>query len=574
MPDPLRESRSSAPELRRIAAEAALAGAVVAALFAVLVAAIDNVHLVTTNGLWKSIKVATFVEAPGRSASPSNLLYYPVTGILTWILPDSAFGAVWRKMAFLNAAWSGLAVAATFAVVRVLGAGRLGATSAALFQAGCGFFLALGITNEDIMGGYALLVSSVACATWGLHRPGRGGTVATALAAILFVACWFWEWRLLFPIAPAYAVALAAAAAPLRHRVRRALLFVGISGSLVVAAAIVAHLFDDRHSVGGWILGLIWTGKGVGTGWGGFAARKWLFLWIGMTQYWVGGLNVGVLEWLSHGWNGARTALVLAAEAGLAAFLLVSGLRRLGDPAWRTFGFLAGGTFLGGQVMNLYSQPQDPQMQLNPMFWLPIAWGLAVAALARRTRSRTFAVLALAASAAWLPGNLFVSDAFWIRRGGDSQMLQQVRAFETKGELERSLYVFNGFDGILSWVAVEVDWEYPPTLATSPQASPRFKGLFLLEQATEYPRLSADESAALVAERLADAEGRGFRIVIHDLWEWPVETFVDSFSTVSGPEKPTAIHRMLHERYEGTKIFEVDGLGRFYELRRKEETGT
>ena len=30
--------------------------------------------------------------------------------------------------------------------------------------------------------------------------------------------------------------------------------------------------------------------------------------------------------------------------------------------------------------MNLYSQPQDPQMQINVMVWLTIGWALILAA--------------------------------------------------------------------------------------------------------------------------------------------------------------------------------------------------
>ncbi len=570
MADPRGPGAATSPSLGLLLLEAAAVLLVAALLYALLVSSLENVHLVTTNGLWKSLKVATFVEDPAGSASPSNLIYYPITGILTWLAPEAWFGPFWLRMAYLNALWAGIALACLWVIVRTLGGGRLTAAAAVLFQAGCGFFLALGITNEDIMGGYALMLASITCAVWGLHREGRGGTLATVLAALLFDLCWFWEWRLLFPIAPAFAVALVAGTAPPRLKVRRALLFVAVASSLLLSAAILANHFHER-SVMRWVYGLLWTGKGVGTGWGGFAARKWAFLWIGMTQYWVGGVNIGQLEYLQLGANLLRSAAVLAAEIALGLFLLALGVRRWRDGAWRTFGFLAGGTFLGGQMMNLYSQPQDPQMQINPMFWLPVAWGFAIAALVpRRARFSSVAgAAALAASAVWLPLNLFATNGFWSLRGGDSQMLTQVHALAEQGDLDRTLYIFNGFEGILSWIAVEVGWKYPPTLEVSPQANPRFKGLFLLEQATEYSNLSGEESAALVAERLADAERRGFRIVVNEVWEWDEAKFVDSFSTVSSPEKPRAIFRTLHGRYEGVPVFQIKGLGAFYRLQRR-----
>ena len=37
------------------------------------------------------------------------------------------------------------------------------------------------------------------------------------------------------------------------------------------------------------------------------------------------------------------------------------------------------GTLGAGQVLNLYSQPHDPQMQVNVMAWLTVAWALLLA---------------------------------------------------------------------------------------------------------------------------------------------------------------------------------------------------
>ena len=53
---------------------------------------------------------------------------------------------------------------------------------------------------------------------------------------------------------------------------------------------------------------------------------------------------------------------------------------------------LFGVTFVAGEVFNLYSQPQDAQMQVNVMPWLTLAWLFALQAAAARWRPRPAAM--------------------------------------------------------------------------------------------------------------------------------------------------------------------------------------
>ena len=45
------------------------------------------------------------------------------------------------------------------------------------------------------------------------------------------------------------------------------------------------------------------------------------------------------------------------------------------EPRLRAVAIVFLGTLGAGQVLNLYAQPQDPQMQINVMPWLTVAWG-------------------------------------------------------------------------------------------------------------------------------------------------------------------------------------------------------
>src|SRR5204862_3971557 len=51
-------------------------------------------------------------------------------------------------------------------------------------------------------------------------------------------------------------------------------------------------------------------------------------------------------------------------------------------------------TFIAGEVFNLYSQPQDAQMQINVMPWLTLAWLFALQAIVVRWPRRGLATMA------------------------------------------------------------------------------------------------------------------------------------------------------------------------------------
>ena len=124
----------------------------------------DNVHRATTNGLWKSIDVTPWVErSPTRWTDGDNMLYYPVVAALIRLLPADTFGAVWQRMAFVNALFGAAVLALTYAIALRLFASRLTAVFASAAQLAMAFFLLLSTINEDIMPGYVWFVAAVAC---------------------------------------------------------------------------------------------------------------------------------------------------------------------------------------------------------------------------------------------------------------------------------------------------------------------------------------------------------------------------------------------------------------------------
>jgi hypothetical protein len=309
----------------------------------------------------------------------------------------------------------------------------------------------------------------------------------------------------------------------------------------------------------------LWTGKGIGTGWGGFALNKWYFLSLGVAEYWLGGRNGGAL-------TDTRLLLTALAKttviASLGYVFFKKTLRQSAPPVWRAASLMFGGTLAFGQVFNLYSQPQDPQMQINVMVWLPVCWGFvlkeATVLLSDRSELQRIAFLFL--SLIGLPWCLSGETGFTRQRHFDSIAQEQVQALRSHADFASTLFIFQGFEPIVTWLAAEVDHTYPVILERSPQTKPLFKPFYLVNEAIMHPGRSPAESAASVRDKIDEALAKGFHVVINGVWDVSQDAFIDSFATVSTADKPHAIFRMLKQHYTATKVFEVQNAGPFYEL--------
>src|SRR5260370_10409720 len=114
------------------------------------------------------------------------------------------------------------------------------------------------------------------------------------------------------------------------------------------------------------------------------------------------------------GWDIWRyTATIWMVAVAAVALPMLWRARR--DPRARALGAIFGVTFVAGCVFNLYSQPQDPQMQINVMGWLTVAWALVLVAARRHHGGRGLAApagltVALVAYNVWGPAPARVLD--------------------------------------------------------------------------------------------------------------------------------------------------------------------
>ncbi|MBV8393329.1 MAG: hypothetical protein JOY81_09135, partial [Alphaproteobacteria bacterium] len=428
---------------------------------------LDNAQLMTSNGLWKSTAVTAW-KNDWRSAplDASNYLYYPLVAGLCRLLDllGVHVGQAWRQMVVVDGAFAGLAVGALYWMVRSLTGRRDVAAFAAFFQTGCAFFLGLAMCNEDILPSFTMLfVSTTMAAVW-FNEP---STRQVACVSLFFTLGWLIEWRLMFPTLPPLLLALALSQGTLMRRGAMIVLFLVV----MVGAAWISALCWHDHLGGSDLQGVLWTGKGVDTGWAGFSLDKLAMVALGMGEYWLGGHNMAAAHLMTS--EGAEWGLAFALEIVVLGFGLLFFWRRRHNPMARTVAIVFLGTLGAGEFFNAYSQPADPQMQINVMPWFVVVVALLVADLAGRYGR----FVVLAATALAIVPLAYNARVFSATRGVDSQQMGNLAALEAISDPAATVYIFTGFEGITTWMFITWDphWEGVCEVGPSPMPSRKFK---------------------------------------------------------------------------------------------------
>lgn len=520
-----------------------------------LIAWLQNVHMITANGMYKSIQaepwIADFAHA---RLDPSNYLYFPLYGASAKLLDALGIlrGVAWQQFAYLNAFWASLGVAAVYGFVHRLSGDARVAAPAALFHLGCGFVLLLAVINEDIMPGYTLVLVSMLLAGLWFGQP----TVArVAAVGVVFTLGWLVEWRLIFPTLPALLLALAIAPQPVLRRAAMILVLLAAIMAVVIATQLVWH----GHNGSAGVHNLLWTGKGVDSGWAGLT---WGKVWTMLS-----GIGGYLLTFGPHNdpVTSRQAALPLAVSVVLQLAIFVACVvalwPRRGDPRVRAVAVVFLGTLGAGQVMNLYSQPHDPQMQVNVMAWLTVAWALLLSATVQRHRA-AFGVLAVLSLAP-----LLLNVAFFARwRGGDAEATAALATIEQRLPPDRTVFVYWGFEPITMWQFAmwsrTWDWDGAPGDA-------KFKWIAIDAGAIRHAGWTPEQHAQSIRHDLDAAFARGYRVVISGVWTWSAEELAGALSGLSAGNRAPAIHAMLHDNFDATPVLDVPTVGTYYELHPK-----
>ena len=229
------------------------------------------------------------------------------------------------------------------------------------------------------------------------------------------------------------------------------------------------------------------------------------------------------------------------------------------------------GTFGAGKVFNLYSQPQDPQMQVNVMPWLTVAWGLLAAALLDRVLARHACLGVLAVlSVAPLAWNVVELSK---HRGRDAQWIEAVASVERHVPPASTVFLYFGFETTSFWQYAlwshTWDWDKDGPAAPAPSTEPKFKWIAVNAGAIRHPKWTAEEHTAALKGQIEMAFDRGYRIVVSYFWDWSVDYLADQLVNLSAEDRAGVLHAMLHGSYEVAPLFTDRTAGIFYELKRR-----
>ncbi len=522
---------------------------------------LDNAEAITGNGVFKAVQTKPWISNPSTAQlDPSNYLHFPFVGAFCRLLDFVGVleGDPRRQLCVVNAFSAALCLCIVYMLVREITQSRPVAWLAVLFHLAGAFFLNLAICNEDIMPGYTLLFASMALACVWFVSPTR---TRVCLVAVLFTLAWMFEWRLMFPTLPAMLLALALGPGHAVQRLARVALFLI---TMVAFTWIVMSLWGPQPNNAPSVMDLLWTGKGIDSGWSGFNLRKVGFLWIGMSEYLAGGSNISDLNVIYQILRELifTSAIILILAAGALAILWRH--RQATDA--RILAAVFGITFGAGEFLNLYSQPQDPQMQINVMSWLTIAWALVIASAARHRPTITFATSATF-------GLLLLSYNVWAMvplRGVDTAWRLALDRMEREADPARTVFLLYGFDATISKMFYYWDgrWDYFSTLGPSPTPQTKFKILALVSGPVNKSNLTPQELADDLQRQIEKVMDLGYDVVASEIWGWDLSRMEASLSTVANNDKAEAIYRMLHSKFTGTPAFSDPVAGPFFKIQR------
>lgn len=537
------------------------AALVVLAAFACLVGVIlwlDNAQGgLTGNGVFKSMQLKPWVVDPATAKlDQSNYLFFPFYGVLCRAL--DALG-IWtgdprRQMTILNALFGALSAGIYCLLLHRLTGRRDVSVLAALFHLCCAFVLFLAVVNEDIMSSYTLLLASMALAAIWFVQPTAS---RVASVAVLFTIAWLFEWRMLFPTLPAMLAALWLCERRPVWRVGWIALFLGV---LFATVCVVSFAWTGHPGAVG-PFQLLYTGKGVDSVWSGFTWAKVWYLWEGIASYLLG-TGIGHIPVI--GWDVWRIGASLAvAVIAIVSMRMMWRQRHSGDV--RALAAVFGGTWIAGEVFNLYSQPNDPQMQLTVMQWLPIGWTLAVIAASQRWPARGLRTLVAATVALAIYNVASLAPV----RGLDGKWDGAIRTIDRNVDPARTVFLLHGSDWTMIYLALY--WgqrdDGMEQLGPAPQDKPKMKWVSFFGSVYRTPRLSPQEHGAAFRRQIDRAFELGYTVIVTDIWNWPQSEFEKTAGTIADKATVTELFRTLHS-YEVEPAFTDSFTGQYFRLRR------
>ncbi len=534
-----------------------LVALVVASMYIGLIVTIDNTNLGTTNGLWKAPGVSAWEHGTGSPVDIGGILYADTYGHLARLIPDSllqygtpAPDVIFRKMAILNGIFAGLASGLVFVLAFRFTRSRVMSAVISLLHAGAGFILLNSINSEDIMPAYTFFLAATVFFFEYLHLGGAGWF---ALSALFVALATLFHWTVMAPALAAIGLVFA-----LLLMKRRAFFWIGGAWLLLfcvfVQFLVLAAL--PRLLIPIWVV--LYPAKANAGGWLGLFGEKFWYFLVGAGNYFSGANNMtnyraafensSILHSMILSW----TLLGI----GLAACVAAWARERVSSGRGLLAAF-AIALFIAGEAGAVYSQPQDPQMQIQPMFAAIVGVILLAGqrsggsgVLWRRSMAAVLAMTA-AANGAW---NIHLMEK---GQGQDSAAMGAMKEQQRLFPSDKTVILCHGFEG---WTT----WQFVILWGGNSKAWHRTV-LELAWPFTLYRSISGADAAALMSQQIDATFAKGLRVVASPVWSLPENDSIGSFTTVTDEANARIYVTTLKARYRTGARWNTK-LGPFVEL--------
>jgi len=291
----------------------------------------------------------------------------------------------------------------------------------------------------------------------------------------------------------------------------------------------------------------------VATGWAGLSWDKAWMMLSGVGNYF---LIVG-------GWvdplSARRAALPLFVSVALQTAIFLAAVTavwpRRAEPRVRAVAIVFLGTLGAGQVLNLYSQPQDPQMQINVMAWLTVGWAVVLVAARENRRYGSRLLAALSA----LSVLLFAYNVWSIAplRGLDSAWENAIKRMERESNPDRTVWLMHDFDWAMVYGSLYWGTNDPGVagLGPAPQKDPKFKWIGFTGQVLRHPDWSDEQLVDDLRGQIDHALDLGYDVLVIRLWDMDPYQLEVATGMVASSERIQALRTMLREDYVATQAF-------------------
>ena len=218
---------------------------------------------------------------------------------------------------------------------------------------------------------------------------------------------------------------------------------------------------------------------------------------------------------------------------------------------------LCGVLFLVGEFEHLYSQPQEGQSQIQPMFISIAGLIIVVDYLQRKLARRTFRLVAGAFFVAFVAVGMWNVKFMSAERGDDSRSVAAVRQLAQIFPLNGYRLVSQGFEAWRTWWYVEVYRGRWDDFVSNDQG--------LVTPFIDSPGISGSDAAAVVKRHIGEAFAAGRRVVACSLWVQDKAQFVGSLNTLAERARAEAYDDALRNAFPLGRNWDTP-VGRFVEL--------